>query len=355
MSTQSSNIRRADKTLIGGSLSHVLKRDLEVIKYYDGKHKRGFEKLRNEVEYIINLPKELTAVYPEIISVLDSPGYFEYRMPFYEMKSLSFEIFHNPDVKASWEKLSNILNFMYESHYPLLSTDVGVSDYIQNSIHTRLSQSSDSLGDVHIYDDILRGVISMNGLQIMDIKDIMAHLISDEFTNVDLRPNSLNLFHGNFHTDNLLVDDESFRLIDPRGDQLGSELYDACKMFVHMLVRYDEIHADKFKFAKKSNVLDIELTDSDIGRRYSYIQNKLLKHFENIYEEDFFKNSLLIIGGTHAVSFASYHARKENPSRERVSAYLSAGLYLLSAYIKAIDVDLKQPLFEYQPPRSQTK
>lgn len=341
------NSYRDTQMLVGGSLSEIVKHGNEIFKYYSGKHDRGYEKLRREVTYLRALPAGVRERYPTIIDVVDTPQIYGYKIPYYAgMVSLSDQLFSERDVEVSWKSLLSILDFMEDSHYRYMITTDGTDSYIDKIIHNRLTEAHDALRAIEPITSLLDGGNKMHDVTIMPLDDIRIALRTDSFTNETLRPKHLHLFHGNFHMDNFLVNDESFMLIDPRGELLGSKLYDVCKLFVHMLIRYDEIHLDRFKLDKQSK--EVLLTDVRVGSRYDYMQQRYLKKCIADLGEEYFTKSLLLVGGAHAVSFASYHARKPHPNYDRVNAYLTAGMLLLSAYIQDKTIDLSKPLFAYE-------
>lgn len=341
--------RQSTQLLLGGSLSSVVKLDREIFKYYSGEHLRGYEKLKREVDFITSLPATVRGLYPTITEITDTEELYGYKMLYYkDMRSLSDEVFSSCDIQSVWDKLLEIIDFMDGTHYAHGSSTEGTEQYIQKTIHDRLEQAHHAFDALEVFDDLISGGTRVDGKPLLSLFEIRERMQTDRFTNKTLAPDKLHLFHGNFHMDNLLINDDSFMLIDPRGELQGTKLYDVCKLFVHMLVRYDEIHVGRFAINKSVDEIDVCLSDAGVGSRYNFIQKKCFEKYRDEFGDEFFVKCLLVIGGTHAVSFASYHARKPNPDNDRVTAYLAAGMLLLTLHLHGKEIDLSKSLFPYR-------
>jgi hypothetical protein len=345
--------KKRGRTLKGGSLSDIVIQDGTVVKEYSGPHQRGFDKLRKEVRYLRELPESLRPYFAEILSVEDSEERVRYAMPFYrDMPSLTDSALGRKDICRIWEVLRTVLKFSDENLYTVGEAETP-EDYVSKTQFERVDGALEALSVQKAVSHLVKDRwVRINGERLENAPAILAQLRQDPAVQELLRPEKLSLFHGNFHTANILSDFVRFLLIDPRGEASGSRDYDTAKMFCHFYMRYDEIHEDNFSFRHdKRSEYQIELTETKLKKRYDFLLKKFLNYESERTSSPDWERKMILLAGLHAISFSAYHARKKEPNAERVSAFYLSGVKLLNDYLKGRGITQRGTIFPYQKAR----
>jgi hypothetical protein len=330
------------KEFKGGSLSKIYLCDDYIIKSYKGKDPRGIEKLKKEAIYLENLPKELRHYFPKILEKLNDKNSFSLLLSYHTIPSITDQLLDKKINKIQiWKDIEKVTLFMKENLYTQKKTTLK-KNYLKKAYFNRLNSALKILEKDEYYKDILKSNTFLNGDELTNIYSLIELLKKDKKLVNLMNPKYLTLFHGNFHTANILADKNEFILIDPRGETIGSVDYDESKMICHLITRYDEVHEDYFSLNKSKNKISIELTKESIGRRYAYLQDK---YIDKIPKNKLRK--LLLLAGFHAISFSSYHARKEKPNKKRVLYYYLAGLKLINDIVLGKQIKTNKSLFPY--------
>ncbi len=330
------------KEIKGGSLSKIYLCNKYIIKTYRGKDPRGVEKLKKEVYYLKKLPKELKSHFPRVLEKLSAKNSFSFLLTYHSIPSITEQILDKKmNIVQIWKNLEDIILFMKKNLYTKKKTKLK-KNYLKKAYFDRLNSALKILEKDEYYNSILKSNIILNDEYLTNIYILLKRLKKDKKLASSMNPKNLTLFHGNFHTANILANKNEFILIDPRGETLGSIDYDESKMLCHLLIRYDEAHENYFSLNKSKNKISIKLTKKDIGIRYGYLQKK--------YIDKITKNKLrklLLLAGFHAISFSSYHARKDKPNKKRVLYYYLAGLKLINDIVLGKQIKTDKSLFPY--------
>jgi hypothetical protein len=333
--------------LTGGSLSTIIRRGNYVVKYYNGSYSRGYEKLRKEIKYLNKLPTDIKPLFPKLISVEEKEGYLGYTMPFYhDFYTISDLIFSERNIEDIWKIFLRSLKLADKLFYSSKIKKVP-KNYIKKTHFSRIKSSLDFFNNSIDYKEILaKKEIILNGERLINLPFIISMLKRNKEWRDFLTPKKLTLFHGNFHTDNILVNKQKTLFIDPRGEYFGSEEYDKAKMFIHFFLEYDEIHSNKFNLFKNKNIFRISMKDKRIQKRYFILQKKFIQHESKQWKnKKEFMLKIASIGAIHALSFASYHARKKNPNKKRVLAYYLGATKMFNNLIDPSKLNLKERAF----------
>ncbi len=334
----------------GGSLSQIYAIGNIVIKSYTGPYRRGYEKLKKEVNYLQNLPSNLKKNFPHVIDYADNGDSFCYAMPYYKDYKTLAEISLDKDVPIEevWSSLERVITFLRKKMFCSKHLEVE-KDFIVIKEFNRVNSALQVLSQMKEYSRLTNlESIMLNKENLISPVRILSDLKFVKKVRRLLSERQLVLHHGNFHLANILVKKDKFILIDPRGELFGTREYDYSKMLAHLLMHYDEIFFDKFCLKERGGSFLFSLTDPLSKKRTEYLKEKYIKYIkENFnFSQSWFKK-LSILAAFHTISLTSYHARRENTPPERVKAYYLSGLKLLNAAYKGKINFIKQ-LFEIE-------
>lgn len=322
------------KDLVGGSLSQVIKNGDCVIKYYDGKDQRGYEKLRKEIKYLQDVPKEKKRFFPKVLNIQNKERLVSYSMPFYyKLRTISDLAFGRKHIENVWESLRKSLDLADKIFYS--TSGIKTPRRYGKKVHLdRAKQALNFFRNSQDYKELVnKKELVLNGEKLKNISVLINKLKEDKKSLRLLSPKKLTFFHGNFHTDNILINEKKIIFSDPRGEKIGSENYDKAKMFAHFFIEYDAIHIGKFRFEKSANSFNIWIRGRRVSGRYLYLQKKFLEYEfkRHVNNQEYFRK-MLLIGAIHALSFSTYHARKNNPNKKRVIIYYLGAVKMLNDF-----------------------
>lgn len=242
------------RTLAGGSLSKcILKKDrnkLIVVKSATGWPSK---KLANEILFLgeLNKNKRVSLHIPKIIHSKMTDNKATLMLKYYPCNTLSYNIlFSIIDTKSAWKITNKILNFVAEDIWtikrqktPEKYVEAFFLDRIMSNIDKMLPQST-------LFQHIIKNKnIRINGHDYLNIFEIVKQIRSDKELLKALTPPYLQTIWGDLHPNNILIDNERFLLIDPRGEP-GDYLYDLGKIYhTYGPGRYDYIDNDLFSIS----------------------------------------------------------------------------------------------------------
>ena len=284
------------------------------------KKSRNTEKLKKEIKWYKNLPKNLKVISPRIIkSSIGNDTYIQ--SEYYSYPPLSeiwlFSEVNEHVMQSMINKLFKILR-LFQSY----SKKVSIGDY--ESIYIdKTKQRLAAIKNNDIKSLLLAESIVINGEKYQSwnfIKDKIFHKIKDLY-NIDHNC----LIHGDFCLSNILYDLQSglFKLIDPRGsfgqNENGDIKYDIAKLRHSICGDYDYIMADLFVIEKKSKN-ELQFTIFDKNRK------NIKNYFDYILSKEFDLKQIKLIEGLLFLSMIPLHS--DNAKRQLIM--LARGIKLLN-------------------------
>lgn len=290
-----------------------------VIKYSQDKNK-----LRNEILWYLNVPKEIRAIIPKIIDYsIDGNVFVE--MEYYGYTSLS-ELFVYGDLTDEiWKNIIYKL-FKIIELFKRYKGDVTVEDYESIYAEKTFERIEDLKKDEFFQEMILYNEFYINKKRFLGwkwFKDKIINKIKDLYC-----PDDNCIIHGDFCFSNILFDINNgiIRIIDPRGS-FGNNLiygdikYDVAKLRHSICGKYDLIINDLFYYELKENnlTLNFNLVNDNLIR--------LEEYFDEILEENGFNvNDIKFIEALLFISMIPLH--RDKPNRQVVM--FARGIELLN-------------------------
>lgn len=233
------------------------------------KSSENTSKLRNEINYYLNLPKSISAYFPALIEYKED--YSAYVSEYIPYRSLA-ELFISDELTLSkGKKILNTLLIVLKNIHSIKNTspqDVNdICDFYINKTFLKIEQ----LKENPFFIDLLRN----DYLIINDVVYKNFSLLQDEFIqkiqSLTLNNHVTTAIHGDFSFNNILycVKDGQIKLINPRGsfvsnDIYGHPYYDFAKLLHSLHGGYDliinndfelEYSEEKFYFSIKKSLL----------------------------------------------------------------------------------------------------
>lgn len=331
------------KEFSGGSLSSVYALDEKIIKSYKGGIYRGYQKLLHEQQWLNNLPIELHEkhpnFFPRVLNVIDSPESKTIEVHLSRVNRLSLTkliLSGKIDEIATERNLSVALTMLTKNLYPIRSGNINSTSIYEIFHSSRIAYSKYHLiNEKYFKPFFCDDKIVVNNIvcpSINTVLDVCFSRSSNLFSDA-----SLCAFHGNFHLDNILVNNnsdfsnESITFIDPRGDPIGPPHYDFSKLLFSLEGYYDEINYGGFevKSSQKIKYTHIELKINPtrdsiykaliptlLERSAEFAELEGITHFQ-------FQKSVLASEWIHVLSFIFYHAKRTPPTPEKCIAFFA--------------------------------
>lgn len=284
------NVRLLEKQI---STNHEEKSEKDnnsyVIKFDTSRNK---DKLAREISWILNLDKDTSRLFPEIVYYnLDSDIPY-YIFPFYE-KYTPLNIFFSNKI-ISKNKIDSILSELLDLVFNNIYTKKGSGEIKDQIKHYHLDRVENRLEETMLHCPQFRKLIEAEKLKINDVEyenvtPIIKKIKKDKKILEKLRLRTSNLTHGDLHFGNILYlkqkEDLRFKLIDPGAHEVSNFTYDIGKLYHSFYGLYDTIYLNRFELKEKSgNPIDVTL-DIETNQNYDYIK----KNFKNILENKKFK------------------------------------------------------------------
>jgi hypothetical protein len=265
----------------------------------------GYDKLKDEIKYLTNLPSGLAGLFPKINSFSINDSSAELKLEYLPYPTLRDLIFSGEfDADDAFKIISQILKTLQQEYQ---NSKIPVHDDYLPAMHfdrlyKRLEQTI-SLSP--IFKNIIEAdQIIINNKQYKNIYE-MAKIFEDpEVSNMFL-PEYLSIFvHGDLHLENILVEPASkdFKLIDPRGYHSCDIFYDLGKLSHSTNGKYDFIHENDLKLdyciSNATVAIDMQFYNTSALQTYSKL-DKMLRDFyceiipgNNIIEKVLFNEAM---------------------------------------------------------------
>lgn len=334
-------IRRGQSNeLIGGSYSKLNYR-LVVRKEAEG---AGREKLINEIDWLLNIPKDLKPYFSSVLEYdIHSPKVY-YNVPYYGSRNLREYIFAgNFDEDDTIAFLDRLLNWMFDHVYCRkisAAPDNWTMEKHVNRVLDRLVECCDKSAALKRLIEAEKVVI--NGKEYRNVKEIYQTIKKMDSFIKKVNPVELVMIHGDLHFQNILLTNETdtgFILVDPRGEHQGSDIYyDMGKIFHSVHGKYDFIHSDQFRLKVETigNIPYAEFifTNAYMVDVYDKVYTKLVEHLPKI---KYFANDpdwmmkCLWAEASHFCSVMTFHVEKSS-TPDRVMLLYLMGVILINEF-----------------------
>jgi len=338
-----SNTRSRD--LSGGSFaaltrSHLVRKQAVI---------DGCDKLLDEIQWLEQLPREISPYFPPVVDSLKSDNIVWYDMPWYDLPSLRKNILtgvFNPE--KAWEVMQNVLNFMFDQVYINTYNDSAGLDWLVSKhitrVRDRISETWAKSPDMRPL--LSRDSIIINGKSYLNIPSCLILLASKVSLLEGLAPETLRMIHGDLHFQNILIgpagNDRGFILADPRGELNGSDVfYDMGKLWHSFNGLYDLIHTDLFTLQDLSTgdsaCFSFNFTSMNMLKTYSQIKslaNFVLGEYSLIQSDSLWVLKTLFSEAMHFSSVMAFHLHITKDNQRAKLLYLQ-GVKLLNEFISA--------------------
>lgn len=279
---------------------------LEVNRLFGTVTKRSgkSEKFVNEINWQLNLPKNISVLFPRIIDhSIDKENAF-----------VTMEYYGYPNVAELW--LYGSLSPSFSKH--IIGSLISVLDIFSNEKKevseqsykmTYVDKTEERLVDLiklnPVWEDILsQSEIDINGEKLPGWKAVKEKIYQLCESLYDINHNCL--IHGDFCLSNILYDMNNgvFRLIDPRGkwgeNEYGDIKYDVAKLRHSVCGDYDYIVNDLFEVTRDNFKFDYHL----IGLSEL---TEVKEYFDKTISEKYDLNQILLIEGLLFLSMLPLH------------------------------------------------
>ncbi len=287
------------------------------------------DKFKNEIEWYINIPKELSYVAPRVINhSLDAKSPFV-EMEYYPYPTLlELSLYGNLDSfvwESVFEKIKLILNdfrhFRFDGEFD--SKEL-YEMYIVKTIQRLNEMKTNSNFSSFFYNKVV-----INGVIYKSLDCIIEMINEQSFLEKLCNDTFFCIIHGDLCFANILIDASNniIKLIDPRGSfgelkLYGDPCYDLAKLFHSMDGKYDYIIKDLFTININGNKIDLS---------FPTYNPKIFEIFKNVMKDNISKklDKIEIIEGLLFLSMLPLH--KENIRHQY--AMLATGIEILSRHL----------------------
>lgn len=246
-------------------------------------------KLKNEINYYLNLPKKIADLFPKLINY--KQNYTSYTLEYIPYKSLAELITENKITLVEGKEIINhlfkILDILHESQSGTKNSAKQIREFYISKTLDRLDQLSENI----YFKKLLKApYLIINNKVYKNFHELKGYFIKS-IEDSSTKNFYLSIFHGDFCFSNILYNPitKDIKLIDPRGS-FGSEgiyghsYYDYAKLLHCLHGKYDYIVNNDFEINEnKSNHFNLTLGCSNILKAlYRFYCNALIQRKENL-------------------------------------------------------------------------
>lgn len=214
------------------------------------------EKLKNEINYYLNLPSSVTDLFPKLITY--HPGYTDYTLEYVPFKSLAELIVENKitseEGKNIIDDLFKILDRLHAIHLASKESTKQIQEFYIGKTLERLDQLSSNSYFKKLLKTPYLIINNKSYDNFFKLKDFFVKSIQD----LSAEDSYLSVFHGDFCFSNILYcpKTKNIKLVDPRGSFgiegiYGHAYYDYAKLLHCLHGRYDYIVNNDFELEEK--------------------------------------------------------------------------------------------------------
>lgn len=289
------------------------------------KSSHNIKKLRNEINYYLNLPRHLAQLFPRLIDY--KYDYSSYRMEYLPYNNLANSILSNQlSVQESEIILQELVDTIEQIHQvkpQVYKASTEVSNFYIDKTLNRLDQLQN---DEFFYQLVQQPSLTINDKLYKGFVSLKEEFIKKIQEN-SLKHNNIAAMHGDFCFSNILYcRQHGIKLIDPRGSFIdkgiyGHTYYDYAKLLHCLHGKYDFVVLDQFELKQfNPTCFEFEVPSSSILDSLHRTYISLLKAREINLE------FLYLIEASLFLSMATLHY--ENKQRQIV--FFLKGLIILN-------------------------
>jgi len=306
----------------------------------------GFEKVRDEFQWLESLPDELRHHFPRVLESSTEERRAHFDMEYYPFENLRSGLMTG--MVSAFEAtclLKSVLKFTFESLYPSKKESAPDDWFYQKHILRLFERAS----EMKSHSDRIRQLVEsdiliVNGRECKNPLTIAGEISGSVPLMSHLNPKFLYRTHGDLHFQNMLLKDtiafNDFILADPRGDARGNDVfYDMGKLMHSVNGKYDFLHTDQYKLQidlnspGTSRAVEASLTfeDSLAMERYETLRKDLPEllrpHFEvgEFLDPDWHFKAL-VSEAFHFSSLMPFHVGKNGSEDRGISMFLTGAL-----------------------------
>lgn len=342
-----SDLETTELDLIGGSFAN-LKRKNTIIKSASGP---GKEKVKDEIEWLKNVPKTLTDIFPKIIASGETISSVWFEMPFYSYPNLRNLIL--TESKSSNEVtriISSILDTLNSKLYKFRVVDAPENWTHVNHVERVISRTNSIINSHNELKKFLQSPeLEINGKYYVNPLTLLNKMKLDEAKFNIFSPRKLRLIHGDLHFQNILIDDSgqtnNYILADPRGNLEGSDVfYDAGKLLHSCHGKYDLIHTDQFNLEvlnDEFNQFQLIFPNQRLSSKYDSIHLEILPVLKSTFGfvsgkyDNLWLEKSLFAEAMHFASLMIFHLKGDG-FEKRAMALQITGTKLLNEFYNEV-------------------
>lgn len=249
------------------------------------------KKLRNEYDWMTKVRKNFPSLeefIPEDLSILEGNGTTKLAMKYYPMGDLGQEYLKETNTESVQKRIKDCIEilkkiFECEKRCPTSEDMVSLMKIYINKTLERLIGNPFKNFDLKINGEVYKKIFSKERLK----------AILDKCIDLTFNCPYVSLIHGDFFFSNILISQDSYKIIDPRGDFGGMSLYgdpryDLAKLRHSINGGYDYIINEMYslEILDDSHSIDYEiLFRSDVEKNTEYFDNLVKEEFGFNIEE----------------------------------------------------------------------
>jgi YrbI family 3-deoxy-D-manno-octulosonate 8-phosphate phosphatase len=306
---------------------------------------KGYSKLEYELKFLENnITKDILEYFPKIINKYKDDTIIYFDMPFYNFECLQRVILTGKiNKKEIIIILKKVYNFIFNKLFVKIINN-NTKNWIEkkhiNRVLTRLDETSNYSEDFKKIIDV--EYIQINNKMYKNIKILMNKIKNNNKFLSKMEPDYMRLIHGDLHFENIMIykikNEWKFKLIDPRGELTGSDLYyDMGKLYHSFNGLYDFIRTDQFEYNYnfEENNLNVNLIIGDkmMLELYNNIKLesiKIFKTYQLIKSDQLWEVKSRFAEVMHWCSVFPFHMH----NKRRSEALYFRAVILLNNFIK---------------------
>lgn len=297
----------------------------------------GENDIHAQVSMLSNLPTEIAAHYPRLVSwnLVNSPIW--YTMTFHNLPCLrDLVFFSEKPVNALQDKFKKVLSFLFNTHYQW-KRETAPSDYINYSYKNRMIKRLAALKNYdNLFDTVLAAKEIIIGERVLKQPlKVLEKIFENKNVRECITPKNLCSIHGQMEFDHILLDmenesSEGFILLDPRGfEALGDVAYDIGKIWQSSKTMVDLLESEKyelkFRLDNETLVFDFELLSSN-RQVVSQSLYQVAKEFLSDIEKSMGEENLIMRGdfaeAVHLCSAVPFYYEGNHKLHRALACYL---------------------------------
>jgi hypothetical protein len=255
------------KKFKGGSMAKTFliekEKELYVRKEIRDQSSLGIEKLKKQLDWILDLEKEVSCIFPKIkeFNFKDEFGYYD--MEYYNFPSFKEYVIGKKNIDEPIKKIISKILYYCKKINEKRTVQKEKKDYIKNQHIEKMIERCKS---VSIQNDAFNTFLKadkiiVNGKEYDNLQTILRKIENNEKIMKILEPKEWYRSHGDFTFQNVLTNGNDFVIIDPRGEGEDSLYYDLSKLFQSCNSKYDLCYEENFKcsFDEKKLTIDFSI------------------------------------------------------------------------------------------------